>query len=377
VIPRHELAGPEDAPVLLLASSLGTTLAMWDPLMPALAERFRVVRYDHRGHGGSPAPPGPYGLEDLGGDALALLDALGVARAHVCGVSLGGMVGLWLAAHAPERVGRLVACCTSARLGPPEVWRERAAAVLDGGMEAVADAVMQRWFTPRADPALVARAREMLLGVPPAGYAGCCGAIERMDLEPVLGSVTAPTLVVAATEDAATPPDHAVRIAAGVPGARVAVVPEAAHLACLERPGAVADLVLEHLAEDGLSVRRAVLGDEHVDRTIAATTPFTAPFQDLVTRFAWGAVWTRPGLDRRTRRALTLALLTALGHEHELAMHVRAALRNGLSPEEVAEVLLHTAVYAGVPAANRAFAVAQRVLDELPGSEREDAGDPG
>jgi len=377
VIPHHEEAGPEGAPVLVLASSLGTTLAMWDGLLPALTERFRAVRYDHRGHGGSAAPPEPWVLDDLGGDLLALLDALGIARAHLLGVSLGGMVGLWLAAHAPERVGRVVACCTSARLGPPVAWRDRAAAVREGGMAAVADAVLERWFTPEADPALVARARSTLLGIDPEGYAACCGAIAEMDLEPVLGRIAAPTLVVAATQDVATPPDHAVRIAAGVPGARVAVLPEAAHLAPLERPGAVAELVLAHLAEDGMPVRRAVLGDAHVDRAIAGTTAFSAPFQDLVTRFAWGAVWSRPGLDRRARSVATLALLTALGHEAELAMHVRAARRNGLSPEEIGEVLLHTAVYAGVPAANRAFAVAQRVLDELGEGEQEEPGGPG
>jgi 3-oxoadipate enol-lactonase len=244
---HHALDGPRDAPVLVLGSSLGTTLEMWDPLVPALAQRLRVLRYDHRGHGRSPAPPGPYEIADLGGDVLALLDALRIERAHVAGVSLGGMLALWIAAHAPERVNRLVTMCTAARLGPPEVWRERAATVRAQGMEAIADAVVGRWFTPRADPAVVASARAMLVACRPEAYAACCGAIERMDLEPDLAAIRAPTLLIAASEDQATPPEHAVRIAAAVPQARIAVVAEAAHLANRERPATVAALMLEHL----------------------------------------------------------------------------------------------------------------------------------
>jgi 3-oxoadipate enol-lactonase/4-carboxymuconolactone decarboxylase len=156
-----------------------------------------------------------------------------------------------------------------------------------------------------------------------------------------------------------------------VPSGRLVVVPQAAHLANVEQADTVTATLLAHLTDDtrrdrGMHVRRAVLGDTHVDNAIASTTPFTAPFQDFITRYAWGEIWSRPGLDRRSRSMLTLALLTALGHEHELAMHVRAALRNGLTAEEIGEVLLHTAVYAGVPAANRAFAVAKQVLNEAP-----------
>jgi len=371
---HHVVAGPADAPVVVLGGSLGSTLAMWEPQLPALAERFRVVRYDHRGHGQSPVPPGPYELADLGADVLALLDRLGVERAHHVGLSLGGMVALWLAEHAPERVDRLALLCTSAQLGPAQRWIDRAAAVLAAGdVGAVADAVVAGWFTAgfaAREPARVAAARAMVAGTPPDGYAACCGAIERMDLTGDLATVTAPTLVIAGAEDPAAPLPHAERLAAGIPSARLAVVPDAAHLASLEHPAAVTALLLDHLVgagvhDAGMAVRRAVLGDAHVDRAVAATTPFTAPFQDFITRYAWGDVWSRPGLDRRTRSCLTLALLAGLGHENELALHVRAAVRNGLSAEEIGEVLLHTAIYAGVPAANTAFAVAQRVLDEI------------
>ncbi|MDP9435632.1 MAG: 4-carboxymuconolactone decarboxylase, partial [Actinomycetota bacterium] len=184
--------------------------------------------------------------------------------------------------------------------------------------------------------------------------------------------IAAPTLAIAGADDPATPPEHLAAIAEGVPGGRLLVLPQAAHLANVEQPAAVNAALLAHLDPAGQSphtrgmhVRRAVLGDAHVDRSIARTTPLSAPFQDFITRYAWGDVWSRPGLDRRSRSMLTLALLTALGQTHELGMHVRAAITNGLTVDEIGEVLLHSAVYAGVPATNSALAVAQQVLAEL------------
>ncbi len=376
---HHVQEGPAGAPVVVLLSSLGTTGAMWDAQAAGLAERLRVVRADHRGHGGSPVPPGPYALDDLGADVLALLDRLDVERAHVCGLSLGGMVAMWLAIHAPERVDRLVLLSTSAAL-PPDTWRERAAAVRAGGVETVADAVVGRWLTPEGaarDPALAAELRAGLVATSTEGYAGCCEAIAGMRLEDGLAAVLAPTLVVCGAQDPATPPEHAVRIAARVPGARMAVVDGAAHLVGVERPQEVLGLIRGHLVGPdareaaGLAVRRAVLGDAHVDRAAAAATDVSAPFQDDGTRAARGEAWTRPGLGGRTRSAITLALLCALRAEDELALHVRGALRVGLTPEEIREVLLHASVYAGVPAADAAFAVAARVLAEeaLPGPD--------
>ena len=369
------VGGPPDAPVVLLAGSLGSTLEMWDPQVAALTSRFRVVRYDARGHGRSPVPDGPYEIDDLVDDAVALLDRLEVGRAHFVGLSLGAMTGLRLAAREPHRVDRLAVLCTSAKFPSPQAWAERAAAVRAGGTSAVADAVVERWFTDRlrvSEPALVQRHRDMIAGTPSEGYAGCCGAIERMDLRDDLPLIAAAALVVAGADDPATPPDHLATIADGIPGARLLVLPQAAHLANVEQAAAVDAALLGHLApagttvhERGMAVRRAVLGAAHVDRAVQRTTPLTAPFQDLITRYAWGDVWSRPGLDRRTRSMLTLALLTALGHEAELALHVRAAVTNGLTVDEIGEVLLHAAVYAGVPASNSALAVAQGVLAEL------------
>jgi 3-oxoadipate enol-lactonase len=248
---HYELSGPDDGPVLVFGGSLGTTLAMWDPQAARLAGRRRILRYDHRGHGGSPALSGPYAIEELGRDVLDLLDGLGCERASYCGLSLGGMVGMWLAANAPERIQRLILLCTSARLPPPAAYRDRAAAVRAAGTpEVVADAVLARWLTPawaQENPGPAAGLRAMFSQVSAEGYAGCCEAIAALDLRAELERITARTVVVAGAEDPATPPKHAELIAAAIPGARLVVLERAAHLASVERADAVTDLIADHL----------------------------------------------------------------------------------------------------------------------------------
>ena len=250
---HHEIAGPADAPVVLLGHSLGTSTRMWDGVAPALAAHgLRVVAFDHRGQGRSPVPPGPYEIADLAGDVLALMDDLGVRRAHYCGLSIGAMVGMWLGAHAPERVDRLALLCTSAHHAPASAWAQRAAAVLAAGTtEPVADSVVDRWLTPAfaaAHPEVRAHLRALLVASPPVGYAACCGAIERMDLRPGLPRIAAPALVVAGAEDPATTPAHAEQIAAAIAGARLEVLEAAAHLPTAERPAAVTGLLRDFLA---------------------------------------------------------------------------------------------------------------------------------
>jgi 3-oxoadipate enol-lactonase/4-carboxymuconolactone decarboxylase len=366
--------GPPSAPVLVLLNSIGTTGDMWSACVGPLAEQLRVIRIDARGHGTSPVSPVDThcDLGDLATDVIGVLDQLDIRRAHLAGVSLGGMTAMQLAAFHPERVGRLALVCTSAWLPPAQGWRDRAAAIRTQGMAAVAAVPRNAWITPALagrDPDLLTRLEAMLAGTDPESYAQCCEAIAAMDLRPDLARIAAPTLVIAGAEDPATPPHHAHDIAAAIPGARVQVLQPAAHLAPIEQPGAVTAALLGHLGggatlSAGYTTRRAVLGEDHVDRSIANTTELTAPFQDFLTRYAWGDVWTRPGLGRRERSIATLAALVSLGAEHEIGMHVRAALRNGLTPEEVSEVLLHTAVYAGLPRANRAFAIAHDILDQ-------------
>jgi 3-oxoadipate enol-lactonase len=246
-------SGADDAPVLLLGGSLGTTLDMWDPQVPALSGSHRVIRFEHRGHGGSPVPNGPYTIDDLGADVLTMLDRLDLPRVSYCGLSIGGMVGQWLAINAPERVDRLILLCTSAHLPPAESWQERAAAVREAGSpEVVADAVLARWFTPafaESHPDIVARYRAMISGIDAEGYAGCCEAIAAMDLRAGLPGITAPTLVVAGRQDPSIPPEHGEAIAAAVPGARLEILDPGAHLASVERAETVTSLIAHHLTE--------------------------------------------------------------------------------------------------------------------------------
>lgn len=298
----YRIDGPPGAPLLVLSNSLGTAWDMWDRQLPRLRQHFRVLRYDHRDPGQTPAGPGRGTIADLAGDVLELLDRLGEPRASVCGLALGGAVALWLAAHAPERIDRIVV----AGIGP--------------------------------------------------------------DQTAAAGAVTAPTLILAGSDDPVTPPSAAFDLQRRIPGSSLLVLAGAAHLANIEQPERFTTAVLDHLlgpaSERGERTRREVLGDAHVDRARAGATGFTAAFQDLITRYAWGEIWPRPGLDRATRSCITLAMLTALGRLDELALHVAAARRNGLTDDQIGEVLLQSAVYCGVPAANAAFAVARRVLEE-------------
>jgi 3-oxoadipate enol-lactonase/4-carboxymuconolactone decarboxylase len=363
---RHE--GADRAPVLMLSHSLGLDQGMWDAQAADCLPHVQVLRYDTRGHGGSDAPPGDYSIEQLGLDALAVADAAGAQRFAFCGLSLGGMVGQWLGAHAPERLTHLVIANSSPRLTDPAAMDGRRRAVLDGGMPAVAGMVMGRFFSPAvlgSGAPQVDWARRTLLATDPVGYAGCCAAIRDMDQTSALAGIRVPTLVISGDLDVSMPwPAHGDVLARAIPGARAVRLP-AAHLSNLERPRSFTAALLGFLlpradasVETGLPVRRAVLGGAHVDRSIAAATGFTRDFQELITRFAWGAIWARPGLDHRTRRLLVLTTTAALGRWEEFRLHVRAGLAGGLELCDLEEVLLQLAVYAGVPAANTAFHVA-------------------
>lgn len=249
----HSVAeGPPDGPVVVFSGSLGSDHRMWEPQVKPLVDKgFRVIRYDTRGHGASPVPPGPYSLDDLGGDLIALLDTYGVASAHVVGLSLGGMTGMWLGAHAADRVESLVLCCTSAKLGPPRMWADRMRMVRENGTASVAEAGVGRWLTAgyaAEHPDRAAFLREMIAAIPDEGYAASCAAIEQMDLVEVLPKITAPTLVIAGAQDPATPVEHAEVIAGGIPNARLEVVEGAAHLGNFEQPERFSALILDHLA---------------------------------------------------------------------------------------------------------------------------------
>ncbi|MEV0318484.1 3-oxoadipate enol-lactonase [Streptomyces sp. NPDC050658] len=365
-LPHHTIEGAPTAPPLVLGPSLGTSTALWDAVAPELSTAHRVVRWDLPGHGGSPADLVVQGatVADLAALVLDLADSLGIGRFAYAGVSIGGAVGLHLAAHHPERVASLAVICSSAHFGGSAPWQERAELVRREGLATLAESAPNRWFTPGFTvPRLVDDHRN----TDPEAYAACCDALAAYDIRESLPTISAPTLVVAGREDPATPPAHAREIADAVPGASLTELAGASHLAPAERPEAVVAALRGHFlgaAASGMAVRRAVLGDAHVDRAQANTTPLTARFQDFIARYAWGEIWTDPTLALRERSMITLTALVAHGHYEELAMHVRAARRNGLSPEEIGAVLLQTAVYCGVPAANSAFAVARKVLEE-------------
>ncbi|WP_434589270.1 bifunctional 3-oxoadipate enol-lactonase/4-carboxymuconolactone decarboxylase PcaDC [Streptomyces sp. A5-4] len=382
-LPHLRLDGPTDGAPLVLGPSLGTSLAVWEPQLAPLTRTHRVLRWDLPGHGGAPADPallphdGTATVADLAALVLRAADAQGWESFAYAGISLGGAVGLHLAAHHPERISALAVVCSAARFGDPAAWREKADLVRAEGTGAMVASRPGTWFAPAFATSGAARALIAdLRATERAGYAACCDALAAYDLRGALPAITAPTLVVAGRDDPATPPALAREIADGVPGAGLLEVAGAAHLANVEKPQPVTAALVAHFAPPpvrddatrhaaGLATRRQVLGGAHVERAISRTTPFTARFQDFITRYAWGEIWTEGTLDRRTRSCVTLTALVAQGHEAELALHVRAALTNGLTREEIGEVLLQTAVYCGVPAANSAFSVAQQVFDDL------------
>jgi 3-oxoadipate enol-lactonase/4-carboxymuconolactone decarboxylase len=261
-------------------------------------------------------------------------------------------------------------------IGRPEDWAVRAATVRASGTDAVVELARQRWFaTGFADrrPAAVAALVDALRDTDDESYAQACEALAEFDVTDRLGEITTPVLAIAGAEDIPTPPDGLARIASGVKDGRLMVLDGVGHLAPVEAAERVAALIAGHVRPDaytaGMSVRREVLGDAHVDRAIANTTEFTADFQEFITKYAWGTIWTRPGLDRRSRSMITLTALIARGHHEELAMHVRAARRNGLTNDEIKEVILQSAIYCGVPDANTAFRIASQVLADYDAQE--------
>ncbi|MBI0318673.1 bifunctional 3-oxoadipate enol-lactonase/4-carboxymuconolactone decarboxylase PcaDC, partial [Streptomyces javensis] len=367
---------------------------------------------------GAPAHPAP-SVAELAARLLATLDQLGVERFGYAGCSIGGAIGAELALRHPHRVGSLALVAASPRFGTADSFRQRGVVVRTNGLDPIARATPERWFTPgfaAAQPAIVEWAVQMVRTTDPGCYIAACEALAAFDIRAELSRIGVPTLVVAGADDQVTPAADARVLVAGIADARLALVPGASHLTPVEQPMAVTDLLVRHFSsswqspdhstgmtaipapppkpvlspmppgaevvglghnvpeplldaradayDQGIKVRREVLGDAHVDRAQSLADEFTGDFQDFITRYAWGEVWTRPGIDRRIRSVVTLTALAARGHLDELAFHTRAALRNGLTPTEIKEVLLHTGVYCGVPTANSAFAVAQRIIRE-------------
>ena len=371
----YRLEGRGELPALVLSHSLGCDHGMWAPQMPSLLHYFQVLRYDTRGHGASAVPAGDCTLEQLGQDVLGLADRLGLKTFAFCGLSMGGAVGQWLAINAPQRLTRLVLANTSPKFGTPDIWDARIKSVREGGMQAIVDAIMQRFFSADQQESTWAQStRAVLLGSDPRGYAACCAGLRDVDTRAALGRISVPTLVIGGDKDPSTPWEgNGSVLARDIPMAKAFRL-QTAHLSNLEQPRAFTTAVLDFLLaekpatdtlEAGMRVRRQVLGDEHVERSLNHATDFNRDFQELITRYAWGAVWTRPGLDHGTRRLLVLAVTAALGRWEEFRLHLRAALAHDLEICDVKETLLQLAVYAGVPAANAAFKIAKEEIDRL------------
>jgi 3-oxoadipate enol-lactonase/4-carboxymuconolactone decarboxylase len=365
--------GPPGAPAILLMHSLGSGMQVWDAQAAALARELRVVRFDVRGHGLSELSAAPFTLDDLAADALAVLDAFGIAAAHVGGVSLGGLIAQAIAARAPDRVRSLILCDTALAIPPPALWYQRAAAARAGGMAPLADGTMSRWVSPAYAASPAGRGlRALLVRTPAEGYAAAAEALAVADFTRTSAQIRVPTLVIVGALDPSTPVDSAEALRDTIPGATLRVIPDALHLPLVEVPdvvtAAIRDFVQPPADLDALGarVRAEVLGADHVARAAAATTALDRDFQAYITRAAWGSVWARPHFDRRTRSIVTLAVLAALGHDHELALHIRAMKHTGASYADLTELLLHVAVYAGVPAANTAMRIAKHIAELAP-----------
>jgi len=372
----YRLEGQPGKPVIVLAHSIGTDHGMWTPQVADLLPHFQILRFDTRGHGASDAPEGEYSVDLLARDVLALADQLNIRTFAFCGLSMGGAIGQWIGVHAPDRLTKLVLANSSPQFLPRSNWENRIKLVEQGGMAAIADLAMQRFFSAETlarNGPYAGSIKSVLLGTNPVGYLGCCAALRDFDFVRSISQIKMPTLVIAGDRDISTPwQGHGEILAGEIPGAQSLHLP-AAHLSNLERPrsfsAALFGFLLPQFPGDTLQsgnlVRRSVLGDAHVDRAQSATTDFDRDFQELITRYAWGTIWSRPGLDVRTRRLMVLIIMAALGRWEEFSMHVRAGLEHELEPCDLKEALLQLAIYAGVPAANTGFRLAAETTEQF------------
>jgi 3-oxoadipate enol-lactonase / 4-carboxymuconolactone decarboxylase len=384
-----------ERPLLVLGPSLGTSAtSLWTACAGAgLTDHFDVVAWDLPGHGHNHAVPDePVSMADLAAGVIRVIDDVQEQRGDFggpffyAGDSVGGAVGLQLLLDQPDRVTAAAIMCSGAKIGDAALWADRIEAVRASGTPGLVASAAQRWFAPgflERSPDVGSAMLHALSDADAEGYIRVCEALAGYDLREWLPEVSPPVLVVAGAHDVAAPVEGMRLVADQVKDSRLVVLDDVAHMAPAEAPEEVARLLLDFFLgdteegsrlrstgggddryEQGMTVRRAVLGDAHVDSAVEATTPFTEDFQRFITEYAWGSVWTRPGLDRRSRSMITLTALIARGHDDELAMHVRAARTNGLTDDEIKEVILHSAIYCGVPAANTAFRIAKQVLED-------------
>ncbi len=383
-------ANRAELPLLVLGPSLGTSSAtLWTECAAALTDVFDVVAWDLPGHGyNHTVPDESFTMAELARGVVKVLDEILEQRDQFggsfayAGVSVGGAVGLQLLLEHPSRVTAAVLLCTGAKIGDAAMWGGRVGQVSVSGTPVLVSGSTERWFGPGfldRRPEIGSALLHALQDTDDQGYIQVCEALAEFDVRDQLGKIDVPVLAVSGAADGVAPTDGLREIAEQVQHGRLVELEGVAHLAPAEAPEQVAQLIRQHVLGEvepettapgpsydaGMAVRREVLGDAHVDRATSSATDLTREFQEFITEYAWGGIWTRPGLDRRSRSLITLTALIARGHHEEFALHVRAARTNGLTNDEIKELILQSAIYCGVPDANTAFRIAQGVLDEL------------
>jgi 3-oxoadipate enol-lactonase/4-carboxymuconolactone decarboxylase len=369
---NYKLQGTPNSPVLIFSNSLGSEMMMWDELIPYLLPFFRVLQYDTRGHGGSPLTPNEgTTISELANDVIQLMDKLNIEAAYFCGLSMGGLIGQYLGINHPNRFKKIVLSNTGAKIGDDERWNGRIGTISKNGMQAIVDDTMERWFTEEfrsQNSERVAQTKAMFLRSNVDGYSNCCCAIRDADFREKLQSLSVEALVITGDEDPVTNVEQAEFLVSKIPNARLKVL-HARHLAAAELPKEYAAVLIDFLVgeqtfDKGMHVRRTVLGDAHVDNANSKINSVNADFQSFITRYAWGEIWTRPGLSKHNRSLITMSMLIALNRPAEFKMHVKAAFNNGVSVDEIKEVIMQSALYCGLPAANDAFHLALEVFKE-------------
>ncbi|MEP7322892.1 MAG: 3-oxoadipate enol-lactonase [Saprospiraceae bacterium] len=369
---NFRLQGTPNSPVLILSNSLGADLHMWDDLIPYLLPYFRVLQYDTRGLGLSEVTPDPYTIDLLGNDVIDLMDQLNIREASFCGLSMGGLIGQWLALNKPDRIRKIILSNTASKIGDDARWNTRIETISNQGMNSIADEMMGRWFTPSfllKDAERVNEIRQSFVMSDPTGYCNCCSAIRDTDFTNDISSILLPTLIITGDEDPVTTVDHARDLNEAIQNSKLIILP-AKHLSAAELPKMYAEALIDFIVgqstfDQGMYIRRTVLGDVHVDRAHASINAFNGDFQDFISKYAWGEVWSRPGLSKYQRSLITVAMLIPLNRKAEFKLHIKAALNNGLTVSEIKEIILHAAIYCGLPAANEAFHSAEEVFNEL------------
>lgn len=370
---HYQLEGTPNSPVLIFSNSLGANYHMWDDLVPHLLPYFQVLRYDTRGHGHSTATDGEYSIELLAKDVIQLADDLGIQKFAFCGLSMGGLIGQYLGIHYGSRLTHLILSNTGAKIGDEARWTERAEKIAEAGTGALADEFMQRWFSDdfiATQKSKIAEMKAMVNRSSDAGYISCCAAIRDADFRKDLPKILVPTLVITGDEDPVTNVEQAEYLADNIPNSHMYVMIQTKHLCATEKPEEYADKLVDFIVgtskeERGMHIRRTVLGNAHVDKANSKKNAFNTDFQEFITEYAWGDIWSRPGMNKTDRSKITIAMLIALNRKDELKMHIRAAFNNGLTKDYIKEIIMQASIYCGLPAANEAIHLAEEVFLSL------------